>query len=301
MWLLTQKCELGGDTMLWEFIKRAYGPQLALLLIFAGVSWTTRLPANGPCIVLYILVVFMPGLCWYMSDVLTTGRKTACLLAGDLSFQVVLFGGMGVVLLLLMARNIEEVEKPGWKQAVIAFFVVDLLVFTFVLINQSGYAIFVEHFGEEVRAELAAKQKLRTENRKRSQARREALRYYNRHADLLAEECPPSLFRAHLSSATGDHLPVDQVWKAMRELLGRLEVHCQEGRRQQAERKVQRAQEEKRRKEIDRAIAALEGRIAHLQKGTVIDDEEFAEREILACEHEIRELREQKDMLDTLS
>jgi hypothetical protein len=272
--------------MLGEFIKRAYGPQLVLIAAFTIMSLVLResKPSEPPQAVI-LGSMFFPVLCWAMSDFFATGGRT---LRSDKCPEGIWLCVVAGVLAPYICLAIADVNKKDlhWIVMPLIMAVVDVVLFSVVVATCSMYSIFVEHSGDAVM---------------RSQARREARRYYNRHAEFLAEEFPPSLFRAHLSSVTGDHLPVDKVWTAMRELLGRLEVHCQEGRRRQAERNTQRAQEGKRRKEIDRAIAALEGRIAQLQKGTVIDDEEFAEREILACEHEIRELREQKDMLDTLS
>jgi hypothetical protein len=272
--------------MLWEFVKRVYGPHLLLIVAFTVASTVLRKSVSpDPPQAVVIGMIALSVLCWAMSDFFATGgRALNSETAPEHIGLVAVFGN--AVPALCLAIEGHHKKDLHWLVMPLIVAAVDIVLLSVVVAACSAYATFVERSGDSVM---------------RSQARREALRYYNRHAVFLAEEFPSSLFRAHLSSATGDHLPVGQVWAAVRELLGRLETHCQEGRRRFNERTLQRAQEQKRCKQIDKEIVQLEAKIEKLRKGTVIDDEEFAEREILACEHEIRELREQKDMLDTLA
>lgn len=264
--------------MFWEFLKRAYGPQVALIVVFTMTSVLQRRYGSvDPSVLVVIGMLVLPLLCYFLSDMLLTGGKTfASDRVPESVFAGLLIGGGVLSGCLMIPQHHKDIH---WSTMPIFVTVADLFLFSMFVVAHSLYGSFVEHCGETV---------------VRSQARHEALRYYNRHADFLAEEFPPSLFQAHLSSSTGDHLTSAQVWTAVRELLGRLEVHCQEGRRRQTERNA-------RRKQIDKEIFEMEAKIEKLKKGTVIDDEEVVEEELLGCEHRLRELREQKDMLDTLS
>ncbi len=148
----------------------------------------------------------------------------------------------------------------------------------------------------ECRCEKARLREQRQLTRAASAARREAETFYRSYKRLIAELCPPALFRSNLNSAIPQDCTPERAWSGARDLIAGLQPIVEEGQRRQKEAEAKRLANAKRLKDIERQIRNREREIAQLSATNVAPD--VNEEEISALRREIQRLRDEKETLD---
>ncbi len=92
-------------------------------------------------------------------------------------------------------------------------------------------------------------------------AERQARAYYRKHADLLAEECPPELFESLLRSHHPDGVSPEAAWDAARDIIAHLQPIVRRGLAQRAERREEV-------ETLNRQIQSLHRQIRRVRAGT---------------------------------
>lgn len=116
-------------------------------------------------------------------------------------------------------------------------------------------------------------------------AERQARRYYRKHAELLAEECPPELFESLLRSHLPGGVSPEGAWDSSRDIIANLQPIV----RRAVQRKAERADAVRK---IDREIRALRREEAEIQRNC--DEEETRREETSAIRSRILALEEER-------